>query len=168
MALPRLLQFPNPVNDNAARTVAAGVVVMSVLFLATGWTWVLIPLTYGFIARVASGPRFSPLGLLATKVIVPGLKFPYKPMSGPPKRFAQAMGVAFSGSASIVAFGFGQIGAAQAIIAVLAVCALLESALGYCLGCKTFALLARAGLVPEAICEECADISGRLRANTAV
>ena len=29
--------FPNPVNDKAARTVATGVVAISVLTLVTGW-----------------------------------------------------------------------------------------------------------------------------------
>ena len=33
--------FPNPVNDKAARTVATGVVAISVLTLVTGWWWLL-------------------------------------------------------------------------------------------------------------------------------
>ena len=40
----------------------------------------------------------------------------------------------------------------------------LEAIFGYCLGCKVFGLLMRAGLVPERVCAECADVSGRLRA----
>ena len=42
----------------------------------------------------------------------------------------------------------------------------LESIFGYCLGCKAFALLMRAGVIPRTVCEECADISGRLRSAT--
>jgi len=38
----------------------------------------------------------------------------------------------------------------------------LESIFGICLGCKTFAVLMRAGVIPESVCLECADISGRL------
>jgi hypothetical protein len=38
----------------------------------------------------------------------------------------------------------------------------LESVLGVCLGCRVFAQLMALGLVPEAICADCADISGRL------
>ena len=38
----------------------------------------------------------------------------------------------------------------------------LESLAALCLGCELFALLMRAGLMPERLCVECADISGRL------
>ena len=34
----------------------------------------------------------------------------------------------------------------------------LESIVGYCLGCKVFAILMRAGIVPEEVCERCNDI----------
>ena len=44
--------FPNPVNDKAARTVATGVVAISVLTLVTGWWWLLVPLGLGFLGRV--------------------------------------------------------------------------------------------------------------------
>ena len=45
-------------------------------------------LAYGFIARVLAGPRLSPLAILVTKVIVPRFGLPYRPVAGPPKRFA--------------------------------------------------------------------------------
>ena len=38
----------------------------------------------------------------------------------------------------------------------------LESVLAVCLGCKVFAVLMRVGLIPESVCEECADLSARL------
>ncbi|MBV9040029.1 MAG: DUF4395 family protein, partial [Acidimicrobiia bacterium] len=56
-----LFEFPNPVNEVSARLVAAGVVVMTAAFLA-GQHWILIPLAYGFVARVLTGPTLSPLG----------------------------------------------------------------------------------------------------------
>ena len=65
----RLFEFPDPVNEYAARTVAGGVLIMTVLYLATQWSPILVVLAYGFVARVASGPRFSPLGQLANRVI---------------------------------------------------------------------------------------------------
>ena len=37
----------------------------------------------------------------------------------------------------------------------------LEAFVGYCLGCKIFALLMRTGVIPESVCEECNDIWGR-------
>jgi hypothetical protein len=48
------------------------------------------------------------------------------------------------------------------VLGLLVVAAGLESVLGLCLGCRVFALLMGLGLVPEQVCAECADISGRL------
>jgi hypothetical protein len=48
---------------------------------------------------------------------------------------------------------------------MLATAATLESVFGYCLGCKVFALLMRAGLIPDEVCERCSDIwAGRAAA----
>ena len=44
--------------------------------------------------------------------------------------------------------------------------AALESISGYCVGCNIFGTLMRTGLVPEAVCAECADIGPRLHAAT--
>jgi len=155
-----MFAFPNPVNEKAARVVAAGVVALSVLAIATGWRWLLIVLALGFAARVASGPRFSPLGLLATRVIAPRLGSP-RPVPGPPKRFAQAVGLTFSLAAVLLAFAFDAPTAAWIVTGVLAGAAFLEAALGLCLGCQVFALLMRAGVIPRAVCEECANIWAR-------
>ena len=160
---PGLFSFPNPVNDVAARTVASGVVAMALLFVVTGWGWVLVPLTYGFVARVLTGPKLSPLGLLATKVVAPRLPEHEKLVPGPPKRFAQAIGVAFTVTASVLwVAGAGT--ASRVVIGMLAGAAFLEAAFGFCLGCKIFAVLMKVGVVPESVCEECNDLSLRIPA----
>jgi hypothetical protein len=41
------------------------------------------------------------------------------------------------------------------------VAATLEAALGFCLGCKVFAVLMRLGLIPDDVCAECNDLSLR-------
>ena len=69
----KLLGFPNPVNETSARVVAAGVVAQAVAFLAVRQWWVLVPLAYGFVARVLTGPRLSPLGQVATRWVTPRL-----------------------------------------------------------------------------------------------
>jgi hypothetical protein len=43
-------------------------------------------------------------------------------------------------------------------VGAIAVAASLEAGLGFCLGCKVFALLMRAGIVPASACEACLDI----------
>ena len=63
----KLLTFPNPVNEYAARSVAGMVVLLCIATLVVRTPWLLWPLALGFVARVASGPRFSPFGQLATK-----------------------------------------------------------------------------------------------------
>lgn len=156
----KLFSFPNPVNDVAARAVATGVVVMGLLVAALGWGWVLIPLTYGFVARVSTGPTLSPLGQFAVRVVAPALPAQAKLVAGPPKRFAQGIGAAFTLTASIL-WLTGNPVAARWVIGALVVAASLEAFLGFCLGCKIFALGMRAGVVPESICEECNDLSLR-------
>jgi len=152
--------FPNPVNEVAARIVAGGVLVVCIVAMALNQPWLLVPLVYGFWARVLTGPTLSPLGRLATRVIAPRLAAP-RLVAGPPKRFAQAMGVAFSTTALVLWFGLGQHGAAWIVLGLLATAAFLESALGICLGCRIFTVLMRAGLIPEEVCEACADVSLR-------
>jgi len=149
------------VNEYAARTVAAGVVVMAVAAIAFQQPWILIPLAYGFWARVLTGPTLSPLGQLATRVIAPRLPWGPKPVAGPPKRFAQGVGVVFSTTALILWFGFGLSTATWVVVALLATAATLESVFGLCLGCIAFGYLMKAGIIPEEVCEACADISLR-------
>jgi hypothetical protein len=136
------------------------------VILATGAYWLLIPLAYGFWARVLTGPTLSPLGMLAQKLIAPRLG-PSKPVPGPPKRFAQGIGAAFSTTALVLALGLGHHTAADVVLVLLAVAAGLESIFAICLGCQVFAVLMRIGVIPEAVCAECADISLRLRATRA-
>lgn len=155
-----IFTFPNPVNEVAARTVAAGVVLMAVTFVVTGWGWLLVPLTYGFIARVLTGPTLSPLGRIATQVVAPRLAEHERLVPGPPKRFAQGIGVAFSVTASAL-WLLGAPGAARVVIAVLVVAASLEAFLGFCLGCKVFGVLMRLGVIPDDVCAECNDLSLR-------
>jgi hypothetical protein len=161
----RVFSYPNPVNDAAARTVALGVVTMAVVALATNTAWLLIPLTYGFVARVTAGPTISPLGQFAVRVAAPRLTRWQKSVPGPPKRFAQAMGLAFSGAATIVWLTAGW-SDARWILLPLIVAASLEGFLGYCLGCTVFGWLMRREIIPERICVECADLSRRYAAVT--
>jgi hypothetical protein len=159
----RFFSFPNPVDEISARLVATGVVVMAVALLLTQQWWILVPLAFGFVARVSSGPRWSPLGRLATRVIRPRLPVEPRLVAGPPKRFAQGIGAVCSLAACVLVL-LGAPGAALVVIAMLFVAAGLEAFLGLCLGCKAFALLTRLGVVPESVCEECNDISARLAA----
>lgn len=150
----RLFQFPDPVNETSARLVAAGVVLHAVVFLVLREGWLLVPLVYGFLARVLAGPTFSPLGQLVTRVITPRVRTEHRFVPGPPKRFAQGIGLAVTGGAS-VAWMLDAPAVGVVLIAVLLVAASLEAFLAVCLGCIAYRFLWE--------CDDCNDISERLR-----
>lgn len=157
-ALRQLFSFPDPVNEVTARLVAGGVVVMTLATIFTDSPWLSVVIAYGFAARVLTGPSLSPLGQLATRVLTPRVPAPVKLVPGPPKRFAQGIGMALSTAAAILALGFGLREAAYLLLGLLAVAASLESVFACCLGCRIFALLMRIGLVPADACESCNNI----------
>ena len=155
--LPRarnVFSFPNPVNEVAARVVAGMVVALSITIMLTGQSWLMFVLAYGFLARVATGPKLSPMGQLATRVIAPRLGDP-KPVPGPPKRFAQTVGLGFSLAALVLHFVVGSPVGANVVLAVLAIFASLEAFVGFCAGCFVFSYMMRWGWVPQSVCEEC-------------
>ena len=151
--------FPRTVNEKAARTVAGVVALTGIVALATESEWLLLPLAYGFWARVLTGPTLSPLAQFATRVVAPRLG-PPKEVAGPPKRFAQALGATMT-TAGSVAYVAGAITIAHVLLALLVVAATLESVFAFCLGCQIFAGLMRIGLVPEDVCVECANLNFR-------
>jgi hypothetical protein len=158
-----LLRFPDPVNETSARLVASGVVVQALVFVVVREWWVLVPLTYGFLARVATGPTLSPLGQLVTRAATPVVEalarrrrpeFHSRQVPGPPKRFAQAIGLVFTLAAS-GAWVIGAEAGAVVLIAMLAAAATLEAAFAVCLGCIAYSAIWG--------CADCDDISDRLR-----
>ena len=156
-----LLKFPNPVNEYAARSVAAMVVVLCVATLVFQTPWLLWPLALGFVARVAAGPRFSPFGQLATRVIAPRIG-PARLVPGPPKRFAQAIGATLS-IAALLAFYLGAPTLSWVLVGLITAAALLESVFGICLGCIIFGRLQAIGVIPQSVCEACNDVRLRYR-----
>jgi hypothetical protein len=154
----RLFEFPDPVNETSARVVAAGVVLQAVLFLMFREGWLLVPLVYGFAARVATGPTASPLGQLSVRVVTPVIERRFgidsRRVPGPPKRFAQSIGLLFTaGAASAWVVGIAPV--AVALVGALVVAASLEAAAAICLGCIAYSAIWG--------CADCADISDRLR-----
>ncbi|MFI5930093.1 DUF4395 domain-containing protein [Micromonospora sp. NPDC051543] len=160
-----LFSFPNPVNEVSARLVAGGVVILSTATIVLDQPWIIALIAYGFVARVLTGPKLSPLGLLATRVITPRLPVRAKLVAGPPKRFAQGIGAVLTLTAAVLALGFGQHLAAYLVLGVVIVAATLESVFAFCVGCAVFAGLIRIGWIPEAVCAECNDIWSRVPAN---
>jgi len=130
--------------------------VLAVVAIAFQQGWILPVLAYGFVARALTGPKLSPLALVATRVVTPRLPFVHRYSPGPAKRFAQSIGAVFTVTASVLWYVAGQHTAALALAGVIAVFASLESGFGLCVGCKAFFLGMRLGVVPPSVCEDCA------------
>lgn len=158
----RIFSFPATVDEVSARLVATGVVLQAAVFLVWREWWLLVPLAYGFVARVVSGPTLSPLGQLVTRVITPRLGRPEKVVPGPPKRFAQFIGAMFS-TGAVVAWVLDAPTVSVILMVGLLVAASLEAFLGFCLGCAIFGRLMKTGVIPESVCEACQDITLRRR-----
>ena len=149
-----LFSFPNPVNEISARLVAAMVAMLTIATLLTEHQFVAGFLLYGFIARVATGPTLSPMGLIATKIIVPAFGNPTKLVAGPPKRFAQTIGLIFSAIAFVMLL-LNFILVFKITLSILVIFALLESVVGFCAGCFVFNYLMKWKIIPQSICESC-------------
>ena len=149
-----LFSFPNPVNEISARLVAAMVAMLTIATLLTEHQFVAGFLLYGFIARVATGPTLSPMGLIATKIIVPAFGNPTKLVAGPPKRFAQTIGLIFSAIAFVMLL-LDFILVFKITLSILVIFALLESEVGFCAGCFVFNYLMKWKIIPQSICESC-------------
>ena len=154
-----VFEFPDPVNEVSSRLVAAGVVVFATAILALDQPWLLAVLAYGFVARALTGPTLSPLGQFVTRVLTPRLDLEPRPVAGPPKRFAQGIGATLSVTAAVLHFAFGLTGFAYLLVVCIIVAATLESVFGFCFGCKIFAMLIRAGVVPDEVCERCNNLA---------
>lgn len=162
--LRRFFSFPDPVNEVSVRITAAGVAVVALAAVVLQRPEPLIVLAYGFIARAAAGPRISPLALLSTRVITPRLGLSPRPVPGPPKRFAQALGATVSVLTLVCYYALGWHAAAFALSGVMVLLATLESALGLCIGCVIHAWLVRRHWIRSVECAECADLSVLVRA----
>lgn len=159
-SLSSVFSFPTWVDERAARLVAAGVVVMTGGYLLTSSGVLLAVIAAGFVARVVAGPSLSPLALVVTRLIVPRLSSPARPVPGTPKRFAQAIGATLS-LAALAAHVAGVSAVALVLVALITAAAFLESALGFCLGCTIFQRLMTVGLIPASVCAACNDLSLR-------
>lgn len=158
MTRAQLFSFPDPVNEVSARLVAGGVVLMALAALVLDAPWMTLVLAYGFVARLLTGPTLSPLGQFVTRVVTPRLGVEPRLVPGPPKRFAQGIGAVVTTAAAVLAMALHQWDAARLLVGLISVAAFLEAAFALCIGCRVFALLMRAGVIPEAVCERCNDI----------
>jgi len=160
-------RFPAVVDDVTVRLVAAVVLVIGVIALATQQWWLYAVLAVDFSLRAALGPSASPVARLVQRWIRPAVSASRRPTAGPPKRFAATIGAVMTVAAtalwalSLVTGSSAALAAVVVIGVVMVLFPALESIFGICVGCILFSGLMRLGLIPEEVCLECADITGR-------
>jgi hypothetical protein len=163
----RISRFPSIVDDVTVRLIAAAVLVVSVLALATGQWWLYAVLAAEFVLRAGWGPSASPLARAVQRFVRPRVAAAPRHTAGPPKRFAASIGAVMTAAAAALGLLASLTGSAAAgtgvlvIGVVMVVFPALEAFFGLCVGCVLFGLLMRTGLVPEDVCLDCADLSRR-------
>lgn len=133
------------VNERVVRTVAA-----LVLFLLLGaffldWSFVFAFLAIDFVSRSAGSGSYSLLRLLAQRLVKWSGAAP-RWTDAAPKKFAAGAGAFFSVLMFVcmqLEWKWGSIITAS----VFGICALLESAAGFCVGCYVYTSLRRFGLI---------------------
>jgi hypothetical protein len=157
--LKTFFSFPHPVNEYAARALAGLTFATAIAVIAIQSSWLLLLLVYLFAAGVVAGPKITPTGWLAVYVIGPRFIKRKKIVAGPPKQFAQGVGMVFSVTAAVLAIVFGQEVVAFSLVGVLVVFSGLEAFAGFCMGCFVFGYLMKWGVIPAELCQRCNDIT---------
>jgi glutaredoxin len=147
-----LFWFPNTVNNLVIRVVGFQVFtasVISCIFLNEMWArYLAAAVLVDFCLRFVAGSAASPFGMVATLVTSP-FRPQFRP--GPPKQFASACGIMFSGLGTLFYFvefrGHQYVGCA--FMAGLAGASGLEWTIDFCLGCKFFAIGIYMNLIPD-------------------
>ena len=164
-------RFPLVVDDVTVRLIAAVVLTVGVVALATQAWWLYAVLAVDFTLRAALGPKASPIAQLVQRWVRPAVDVAPQPTPGAPKRFAATIGAVMTAAATVLWLVHASTGSGAALVGVVVIGAimiafpLLEAVFGLCVGCRLFAGLMRLGLVPEEICLDCADITRRQRAS---
>ena len=126
-------------NESKIRLVAFFVLVLTLIYLYSNIFAIPLFLMIDFLLRSFQFGRFSPIGWIS-ELMVKFLKFPFKPVYYPPKRFAARIGLAFSFLIAV----FHVIEWNTSLLAfVLMFFAFLESFFSFCAGCYVYGFLVR-------------------------
>lgn len=129
------------VDESVVRAVAAVVVVITIVALlntpgVSAALLGLLAIDFGIRGFLAGAP--SPV--LAFARMIARTRFTPRPVDAAPKRFAARVGMVFAVSSAGL-YLIGATTAGFAVAAILLGCAALESALGFCVGCRVYALI---------------------------
>lgn len=134
------------IDPRGPQFTAALAVLVLVAILATAGTWVATALTAVqaglFAIGALLGVQRTPTAALFRRFVRPRLSVPDELEDPAPPRFAQAVGLAFAGTA-LVAFLLGADTVGIAAIGFALVAAALNAVFRFCLGCELYLLIKR-------------------------
>lgn len=118
-------------------------VVLAVV-LVTGWWPLLAAQAVVFAVGAFAGLRWAPYGLVFRYLVAPRLGPVTEREDPEPPRFAQAVGLVFA-ALGVLGYATGVTPLGIVATAAALVAALLNAAVGFCLGCEMYLLLRRVG-----------------------
>jgi hypothetical protein len=131
------------IDPRGPRFAAAITSAVLAVTLLTGSAWVLAAQVLVFAISAARGVQRSPYSWLYRKVVRPRLAPPAALEDPAPPRFAQAVGLAVTGVALLLAVLRVPL-AVEAGAGLAFLAAFLNATVNYCLGCQLYLLLVRA------------------------
>jgi hypothetical protein len=127
------------IDENVARLNGFFTVLILVVFWLTGSVIPVVFLVFDFLARSLEQPKWSLLARIS-KWILKFASIKPKLVNAGPKLFAARVGLLFSVLVLITAI-VGWDVASAIIVLIFGGCALLESAIGFCVACKLYPFL---------------------------
>ena len=124
------------INENKARLTAFFVLVLTLVYLRTGFWLIMAFLMVDFAIRAFNLGKYSLIGFVSDAVIKQ-LNIKNKPVDRAPKRFAAGVGLVFT-AAILVAFFLGLPFVPMVLAVIMALFAMLESFFGFCAGCYVY------------------------------
>jgi len=124
------------VDANMVRVISFQVALFAVILLFTQESSFALVLLFDFTVRTLRLSKFSPFHFIA-EFILSGWGVTPKLCDESPKRFALYMGLVIS-LVMAVLFAAGFTTFATLIAIILLICALLETAFDFCIGCKIY------------------------------
>ena len=124
------------VDNNVTRIIALMVLLIAITGSVLNNYWVFVYLAFDFAVRAFFKGKGSLLKWIGQQ-IVKLLKIVPKPINAAPRKFAAALGFVFSVLIALLIFN-GSITASYIFNGMLAVCAFMESFLGFCIGCYLY------------------------------
>ena len=130
------------IDPRGPRFAALITTVVLAVVLVTGSVWLLAAQALVFAVGSAFGLRYAPYGLLYRRLVRPRLGPPSELEPEAPPRFAQTVGLVFA-AVGVAGYAAGLTPLGMAATAAALAAALLNAAIGFCLGCEMYLLIRR-------------------------